>query len=68
MSAPDITTSTREERQAYVAQAWRCLNDCELCGKCRILRGREAEILFADYVEGKRTYMEILFEIRNSNY
>ena len=65
MQPPRIDTSTHEERQAYVIDAWRCLHDCESCGKCRILRGRDAETLYADYIEGKRSYMDITLEIRN---
>ena len=65
MPPPHIDNSTREERQAYVIDAWRCLHDCESCGKCRILRGRDAETLYADYIEGKRSYMDITLEIRN---
>ena len=65
MQAPRIDNSTREERQAYVIDAWRCLHDCESCGKCRILRGRDAETLYADYIDGKRSYMDITLEIRN---
>ena len=66
MPAPTIENSTREERRAYVVEAWRCLHDCELCGKCRILKGRDAEILYADYIDGTRPYMEITLEIRNN--
>ena len=66
MPAPTIENSTREERCAYVVEAWRCLHDCELCGKCRILKGRDAEILYADYIDGIRSYMEITLEIRNN--
>ena len=65
MIAPQIDNSTREERQAYVLEAWKCLHDCETCGKCRILKGRDAEILYADYIEGKRSYMEVTLDIRN---
>ena len=65
MQPPRIDNSTREERQAYVVEAWRCRHDCESCGKCRILRGRDAETLYADYIEGKRSYMDITLEIRN---
>ena len=68
MSAPSITDSTAEMRRAYVAEAWKCLHDCEMCGKCRVLRGREAEFLYADYIEGKREYMDVTKEIRNINY
>jgi hypothetical protein len=54
MIPPRIEQSTREERRAF--------------GKCRVLRGKDAEILYADYIEGRRAYMEITMEIRNNNY
>ena len=65
MSAPQIENSTKEERQAYVLDAWRCLHDCDECGKCRILKDRDAERLYADYIEGKRSYMDITLELRD---
>ena len=68
MTPPTTAQSTKEERRAYVLQAWRCINDCEACGKCRILRGRDPETPYADYIEGKREYIEITLEIRNRNY
>lgn len=68
MSAPSIENSTREQRLDYVVDRWQCLHNCELCGKCSILKGREAEIVYEDYIEGRRSYMEITFEIRDNNY
>jgi hypothetical protein len=68
MTAPSIDNSTKEERLAYVNEKWRCLHNCELCGKCSILKGRDAEIVYQDYIEGRRSYMEITFEIRDNNY
>ena len=65
MYPPKIENSTREERLAYVLEAWKCLHDCEACGKCRMLKGRDAETLYTDYIEGKRSYMDITLEIRN---
>lgn len=67
-TVPSIENSTTEERRAFVAEQWRCLHNCELCGKCNILKGRNAELLYADYIEGRRTYREITLEIRNRNY
>lgn len=64
MTAPPITSSGREERLAFVRETWRCLHNCELCGKCSILRGRSEEALYADYIEGRRGYMDITLEIR----
>ena len=60
--------STKEERRAFVMEAWKCLHDCESCGKCRVLKGKDAETLYADYIEGERTYMDVTLDIRNNNY
>ncbi|WP_239467557.1 hypothetical protein [Bacteroides caecigallinarum] len=68
MIPPKIEQSSKEERREYVLRAWECLHDCESCGKCRILKGRDAETLYADYIEGKRSYMDITLEIRNNSY
>lgn len=68
MVAPSIESSTREERLEYVRDKWGCMSNCRLCGRCCILRGREAEVVYADYIEGRRSYMEITLEIRNINY
>lgn len=68
MIPPDIRQSTREERLAYVLDAWKCLHDCESCGKCRVLRGKDAETLYTDYIDGIRSYMDITLDIRNSSY
>ncbi len=65
MQAPKIDDSTKDERRAYVLEAWKCLHDCESCGKCRILKGQDAETLYADYIEGKRSYTDISLEIRD---
>ena len=66
MSTPSIESSTREERLDYVLNEWRCLHNCELCGKCHVLKGRSEEMLYADYIEGKRSYMDITLEIRSN--
>jgi hypothetical protein len=68
MTAPSIEYSTPEERLEYVRDRWKCLCNCELCGRCNMLRGRDAEIVYEDYIKGKRSYMEITKEIRNNNY
>ncbi len=65
MSAPDIYHSTQEQRLEYVREEWRCLANCEICGKCSILKGRDAEEVYQDYIEGKRGYIEISIELRD---
>lgn len=68
MMPPRLELSTKEERRAFVLDAWKCLNDCESCGKCHILKGKDAETLYADYIEGLRSYMDVTLDIRNNNY
>ena len=51
MSTPSIESSTREERLDYVLNEWRCLHNCELCGKCHILKGRSEESVPGDKKE-----------------
>lgn len=68
MIPPGIEQSTTEERREYVLNAWECMHDCESCGKCRILKGRDPETLYADYIEGKRSYIDVTLDIRNSSY
>ena len=68
MTPPPIEQSTQEARRAYVIEAWKCLHDCEACGKCRILKVKDAETLYADYIEGKRSYMDVTLELRNKSY
>ena len=64
MVTPDIETSTREERLDY-REEFKCLGNCPICGKCSFLKGREAEDLYADYIEGHRTFREVTTEHRN---
>ncbi len=67
MTAPLIESSTRDERLAYVLDAWICLNNCILCGYWAVLKGRNEETLYADYIDGKRSYMDITLELRNNH-
>ena len=64
MTALNTNSSTKEERLDYVLNEWRCLHNCEICGKCHVLKGRSEEILYADYIDGKRSYMDITLEIK----
>ncbi len=66
MLPPDIASSTPDERKAFVSRQWECMNHCPSCGKCHFLRGRDALQLYADYIEGRRSYLELTLEIRNS--
>ena len=67
MKTPDIETSTREERLEFIREEFKCLGNCPICGKCSFLRGREAEDIYADYIEGRRSFRDITAEHRNNN-
>ena len=67
MVTPDIETSTREERLEFIREGFKCLGNCPICGKYNFLRGREAEDLYADYIDGQRSFREITTEHRNDN-
>ena len=67
MVTPGIEQSTMEERRAFVQAQWQCMGNCELCGKCHILKGRDPETLYADYIHGKRSYIDVTLGIRNNN-
>ena len=64
MIPPDIHNSTADERRNYVLLQWECQNNCEACGRCKILKGMDAETLYADYIDGKRSYIDITLEHR----
>ena len=64
MKAPDITQSDRDERARFIRERFRCIADCDQCGNCQVLHHREAELVFADYIEGRRSYLDIMMELR----
>ncbi|MCQ2208463.1 MAG: hypothetical protein MJZ02_09635 [Paludibacteraceae bacterium] len=66
MNPPEIATSTAEERKTYVLEEYKCISNCENCGLCKFLRGRDAETAYADYIAGKREFIEITKEIRDN--
>ena len=67
METPDIETSTREERLEFIRHEFQCLGNCPICGKCSFLRGRDAEDLYADYIEGRRSFRDITSEHMNNH-
>lgn len=61
---PDISNSTREEREQYIKETFRCRSDCDNCGICKVYRGKEPLVVFADYIEGKKDFFEIQKDYR----
>ena len=58
-SAPEIKGSTEEERRVYIKNRFPCIADCDMCGLCKVFRGKDAETAYADYIKGIRSFMEV---------
>lgn len=54
MRPPEIENSTEEERREYIKNTFRCIADCDMCGLCTVFRGKDPEVAYADYINGKR--------------
>ena len=59
MRAPEIESSTEEERRQYIKKTFPCLTDCDKCGLCKVLKGKDPEIAYEDYIRGKRSFMVV---------
>lgn len=64
MRPPEIETSTRKEREAYIVETFQCKGDCDSCGLCAMYRGKSPEVVYDDYIEGRRSFLEITREYR----
>lgn len=64
MRPPEIETSTEEERRQYIKDIFPCIADCDMCGLCTVFRGKDPELAYADYISGKRSYMEVSGDYR----
>ena len=58
-SAPEIKNSTVEERREFIKKKYPCIADCDMCGLCKVFRGRDAEHAFEDYIAGERSFMDV---------
>ncbi len=56
---PEIKESTAEERRAYIKERFPCIADCDMCGLCKVFHGKDAQTAYADYIQGKRTFLEV---------
>ena len=59
LSAPEINDSTVEERRAYIKERFPCIADCDMCGLCKAFHGKDAEVAYADYIDGNRSFTEV---------
>ena len=56
---PEIKNSTVEERREFIKKKYPCIADCDMCGLCKVFRGRDAEHAFEDYIAGERSFMDV---------
>lgn len=64
MRPPEIENSTRDERETCIREMFPCIADCDSCGICQVYRGKEPMVVYEDYIEGRRSFMEITQEYR----
>ena len=57
--APEIAESTAEERRAYIKQHFPCIADCDMCGLCKVFRGKDAETAYKEYIDGEKSFLEV---------
>ncbi len=63
-NAPEIKDSTAEERRTYIKERFPCIADCDMCGLCKVFRGKDAEAAYADYINGNRSFAEVSADYR----
>ena len=56
--------STEEERRQYIKNTFKCIADCDMCGLCTIFHGKDPEVAYADYISGKRDYLDVSKDYR----
>ena len=61
MRPPEIA---EEERRQYIKDTFPCIADCDMCGLCTVFKGKDPERAHADYISGKRSYLEVSADYR----
>ena len=59
ITALDILNSTTEERRNYIKERFPCIADCDMCGLCKVFRGKDPEDAYDDYINGRRSFAEV---------
>ena len=62
--APEIHNSTKEEREAFIREQYKCIADCDSCGICAVFHGKEPVTAFDAYINGTKDYLEVCAEYR----
>ena len=59
IDAPLIGSSSEEERRTFIKNKYPCIADCDMCGLCRVFRGKDPENAYHDYIKGIRTFADV---------
>ena len=59
MIAPEIRDSSEEDRRKYINDRYPCISDCDMCGLCKVFRGKDPEVAYNDYIVGRRSFEEV---------
>lgn len=62
--APELSSSTREERETYIRETFWCRGDCDSCGICQVYGGKDPAIVYEKYIAGEKTFQEIANQYR----
>ena len=61
---PDIKDSTKEERQSYIKDRFKCISDCDSCGICAMYKNQDPLLVYKDYIDGVRDFQDITNDYR----
>ena len=64
IDAPLIETSSEEERRAFIKDKYPCIADCDMCGLCKVFRGKDPENAYDDYIKGNRSFADVSYDYR----
>lgn len=62
--APDVRDSTEEARRDYIRDRYHCIADCDMCGLCQVFHGKDPEVAYDDYIQGRRSFEEVTKDYR----
>ena len=61
---PDIKDSTKEERESYIKDRFKCISDCDSCGICAMYKNQDPLLVYKDYIDGVRDFQDITNDYR----
>ena len=47
---PDIKDSTKEERESYIKDRFKCISDCDSWGICAMYKNKDPLLVYKDYI------------------